>query len=355
MKILSIDIKNFKQFEHFSLDFTEPNLAIPKDFVVLIGNNGTGKSTILQAIALVLGMATERLKSPEELEWPGFDFSLVNDSWRLPTEIKLRVMFTQEEIKATLDCYKRTKLSDGTKSILPSTDPEVLLTLRGNRLDTKTQKQKLQFQGRRYASMVFKNIQEGFDIFKKIGSVFWYHEHRQAATLTPEKDQQDKPVVFTDNLLRRFFAHQLNFHHRIEQGHYTLRPGEKDLFKEINNAWTTVFPGRKLVGSVPRNTDADLFNEPWFFLSDGQKQYELSEMSAGERVILPILIDFARLNINNSIILIDEIELHLHPPLQQTLINALRKLGENNQFIITTHSQSIMDVIFESDIIRMPE
>jgi archaellum biogenesis ATPase FlaH len=44
-----------------------------------------------------------------------------------------------------------------------------------------------------------------------------------------------------------------------------------------------------------------------FFLSDGHNQYELSEMSAGERAIFPILMDFARYNINNSIIIIDEI------------------------------------------------
>ncbi|RKZ85812.1 MAG: hypothetical protein DRR16_11235, partial [Candidatus Parabeggiatoa sp. nov. 3] len=30
--------------------------------------------------------------------------------------------------------------------------------------------------------------------------------------------------------------------------------------------------------------------------------------------------DFARWNINNAIIIIDELELHLHPPLQQTLV-----------------------------------
>jgi len=38
---------------------------------------------------------------------------------------------------------------------------------------------------------------------------------------------------------------------------------------------------------------------------------KLSEMSAGERAIFPILMDFARYNSNNSIIIIDEIELLL--------------------------------------------
>ena len=76
-------------------------------------------------------------------------------------------------------------------------------------------------------------------------------------------------------------------------------------------------------------------------------------MSAGERALFPMLLDFARWNINNSIIIIDEVELHLHPPLQQTFVRALSKLGKNNQFIITTHSESIVSMFEEDQIIRM--
>jgi predicted ATP-dependent endonuclease of OLD family len=95
---------------------------------------------------------------------------------------------------------------------------------------------------------------------------------------------------------------------------------------------------------------------PYFFLSDGKNQYELSGMSAGERAIFPILMDFTRWNINNSIIIIDEIELHLHPPLQQILVKTLSKLGKNNQFIITSHSNTVASMFDESEnqIIRLP-
>ena len=78
-------------------------------------------------------------------------------------------------------------------------------------------------------------------------------------------------------------------------------------------------------------------------------------MSAGERAIFPILMDFARWNINHSIIIIDEIELHLHPPLQQTLVRVLQQLGHDNQFIFTTHSNSVTSMFDESEnqIIRL--
>ncbi len=51
--------------------------------------------------------------------------------------------------------------------------------------------------------------------------------------------------------------------------------------------------------------------------------------------------------------MIDEIELHLHPPLQQVLLRALLKLGKNNQFIITTHSDYIEQLVPEAHIVRV--
>jgi len=66
--------------------------------------------------------------------------------------------------------------------------------------------------------------------------------------------------------------------------------------------------------------------------------------------------DFARWNINNAIIIIDELELHLHPPLQQTLVRALSKIGRHNQFIFTSHSNSVISMFDETEnqIIRLP-
>jgi predicted ATP-dependent endonuclease of OLD family len=50
---------------------------------------------------------------------------------------------------------------------------------------------------------------------------------------------------------------------------------------------------------------------------------------------------------------VDEMELHLHPPLQQALVRALPKLGRNNQFIITTHSDDVVGMFGVSEVIRL--
>ena len=52
----------------------------------------------------------------------------------------------------------------------------------------------------------------------------------------------------------------------------------------------------------------------------------------------------------NSIILIDEPELSLHPKWQQRIIEVYKKIGENNQIIIATHSPHILGSVSSENI-----
>ena len=58
------------------------------------------------------------------------------------------------------------------------------------------------------------------------------------------------------------------------------------------------------------------------------------------------------LDVNNSVILIDEPEISLHPEWQRKIINVYESIGENNQFIIATHSPHIIGGI-ESKQLRV--
>ena len=53
---------------------------------------------------------------------------------------------------------------------------------------------------------------------------------------------------------------------------------------------------------------------------------------------------------NNSIILIDEPELSLHPKWQQRIIEVYKKIGENNQIILATHSPHILGSVSNENI-----
>ena len=343
LKIKSISMKHFKRFYDTQLSFVDPKTGSVKDMVVLLGGNGTGKSTILQAIAASLGVATGRLKRPHDLVWPGFDFALTDNAWGFPTEVGLEVAFSDVEINATCEYFSRVPdFSENPEAVPPSMESPVHLILESNKVSAPSRAQYFQFRGREYARKLVRQAPQGFDLFKKVGSVFWYHEFRSSTSLSIEESGHE--IGFEEDLLRRRMADWMFFHQRVAAGRYRLRPGQRDLYADLENAYKTIFPGRFFDGSVPRIGDA-IMDEPWFFLNDGENQYELGEMSSGERAIFPLIVDFATLNIHNSVILIDEIESHLQPDLISALLTALPTLGIDNQFILTTHWPGIADIL----------
>ena len=54
MKVLNLTLENFKRFKEKTLDFRDPETGLAKDLIVLVGQNGSGKSSTLQAIAASL-------------------------------------------------------------------------------------------------------------------------------------------------------------------------------------------------------------------------------------------------------------------------------------------------------------
>ena len=56
-----------------------------------------------------------------------------------------------------------------------------------------------------------------------------------------------------------------------------------------------------------------------------------------------------------AIILIDEIDCHIHPKWQKNILPAFRVLFPNCQFIITTHSPFILQSLNEYEIIKLGE
>lgn len=79
----------------------------------------------------------------------------------------------------------------------------------------------------------------------------------------------------------------------------------------------------------------------------------ISQISHGEKLIFALIGDIVkRLNFANpelenllegfGLVMVDEIELHLHPSWQRTIIPNLRNTFPNIQFIVTTHSPQVL-------------
>ena len=90
----------------------------------------------------------------------------------------------------------------------------------------------------------------------------------------------------------------------------------------------------------------------------------MNELSGGYRTLLALVADLARrMAIGNphlddplkseAIVLIDEVELHLHPEWQQHVLSDLRATFPNTQFIVSTHSPQVLTTVRPDQIIEL--
>ena len=359
MKIREIIVRNYKKFiEAKPISFCDEEGNV-NDMNLILGENGSGKTSILQAIVATIAPLTRSGFHAQELDWNGFDYRFIQ-SGRAPLKIEIKVDLSQSEIEATQSFFdKLKKLDDQDRfTIRPGNKKTVTLHFDYRKRRPIANREDLfQLYGYQYAKQLSQFVPNTSELFDKVGSIFWYTENRNSFSLSSpfsvSKDSAEKSSSLDD--IRSSLANHYYFHLAVSQGRKTKEVGQQvDFYEKLDQLYHRVFPNRHLVGAAPRYDEAlEDHSTPDFFLSDGTNQYEISEMSAGERAIFPILMDFARYNINNSVIIIDEIELHLHSPLQQALIRALPLLGHNNQFSLTSHSDNVVVMFNEDEIIRL--
>jgi predicted ATP-binding protein involved in virulence len=353
MKIKSIEFHNYKRFvNEKKISFCDSDGKV-NELTLIVGNNGSGKSSLLQAIVAMIAPLTRNNFDVSKIDWSGFEYRFIQ-SGRLPLYIQSKIEFAEYELEETFNFAERLN-KFGDKSGFPNKNKEVTIWFDYDRKRGIARGQGdgnfFQFFGHQYAKKLTAFEPNKSKLFEKVGNIYWYTEQRTSYNINDIFDNQIPQI----ESIRSFLASAYSFHIAVTEKKRQLEKGEFDFYEQLSKLYSTVFTDRKFVGSAPRFDVFEKSPVPDFFLSDGQNQYELSEMSAGERAIFPILMDFARYNINNSIIIIDEIELHLHAPLQQALVRALPKLGNNNQFILTTHSDTVANMFDESEnqIIRL--
>lgn len=95
---------------------------------------------------------------------------------------------------------------------------------------------------------------------------------------------------------------------------------------------------------------------PFYLLSDGYKNMlaMLGDIAHRCYTLNPHLKEKACLE-TTGIVLIDEIDLHLHPKWQKTIIQDLKRIFPNIQFIVTTHSPLIIASAGKGEIFNLSE
>lgn len=122
---------------------------------------------------------------------------------------------------------------------------------------------------------------------------------------------------------------------------------QKKVFDEINEIFEILD-----IDVKAEDISQDGKNMPIFENSSGDK-FGINELSSGEKQLFLRTLAIKMLNPENSIILIDEPELSLHPKWQQRIVDVYRKIGKNNQIIIATHSPHILGSVRKENIMLL--
>jgi len=357
MKLKRVGIENFKGVK--SLELAHADVLKPlAPVTALLGDNGSGKTSVLQAIALTLSMATRRTRDMASFSWHGFLPERVPSLG--PTFVELVVVIDREEVELTSTLFQEWEKSISAdrrqqmKIVPPSNHLEVTLQLVDGRVRSPQGFEAVnQFLGRYYVKALSKTRPDLKASFTKLGDIFWFDQHRSLGSLVFDEHASDGNGIARETWnsgveqLRRFlitwWAH-----------HTTPNKRGRDYIIPLQDLVNRVFPGTRFIGVMPRETyGAELGEDSYFLLDRDGRVYDLAEMSSGEQAVFPLMYEFVRLDIQRSIVLIDELELHLHPPEQQRVLAALPNIGPDCQFIITTHSEFLTSAIPNEQEVRL--
>ncbi len=309
-----VEIRNFKNITELNLDFTVPS-SLRGDWVCIAGINGSGKTSILQAVCLLL---------------LGEDLILELGGTRLQ-DLRRRTPNT----RLNAELYAVVRANGESHSLhLPLNDsglnqpklwghPEYArMTSIWNRLRQQTL---VSFGSTRNLS-TYKDTR--FDHLSP-------HVQRQMTLFDPFTQIASVDVLLEGG--ERYAAAQRTLHRLLQM---VLSPDVLNMPDPGDTGKLRFHQGAVHVGAVDlpdgfRSTVAWLAQlcTTWHETAPA----EVTETS-----------DPAQMT---GIVLLDELELHLHPSLQRTLVPRLRKALPKVQFIVTTHSPLILSSFDQAELV----
>jgi predicted ATP-binding protein involved in virulence len=362
MKISRLELNNFRCFERLSVAFA-------RDLTVLVGNNGAGKTAVLDAAAYALSRVLSRLPGIEGKNLRPEDIRVVTKDVQAP--------FVRVEAETTEGVrWARTLKRDptaqtaadvpesvGDKPLFAFLDPTIHAIAEGHNatlpvfayygvsraiLEIPERRRNFRSQFRRFDAL--DNALEPTTRFKKLFEWFYAQERDEMERVTQ--------ALFTPE-----FETWMKNHGRGGQPpplpDIPKLPGPLPVLQAVRDAITAVIPGF----SKPRIKTNPLRMVVTQRLDGGsERELSLQMLSDGYRTMLALVIDFARRLAQanphlekpleaEAILLVDEIDLHLHPVWQQTVIPSFRRAFPNTQLVLTTHSPQVLTTVPSDNVL----
>lgn len=350
MLIKELHIQNFRRFEDLRVSFEE-------DITVLVARNGHGKSSILEAITILLGTFVGAFDLGRA---KGLSARDARRSWDpntkeprqdWPVRIEGRVQFPAPfdlDHEMTLVHHLARELA-GPKSRTTTREVSELTTF-----------------GQRLQASVHRAEDDALPVIAYYGTGRLWKAHKniqRKQVLT-----QNRSLGYEDCL-----SPASNFVQVQQWMDRASRARSQELERKEGELW-----GPRLQG-IQQAVDSVLAEEGWLQFAYSYDFEELSmvhpdhgrlavsQMSDGVRGVVSLVADLAfrcmRLNSplgedaiqkTKGIVLIDEVDQHLHPGWQQRILQAIQRAFPKIQFIVTTHSPEVLTTV-RSEQIRILE
>jgi predicted ATP-binding protein involved in virulence len=172
-------------------------------------------------------------------------------------------------------------------------------------------------------------------IYVKFGNM----TYRSNNNTTPKGEIEPKHIISGDGLLAKIEGYIRDFVLSIERK--SFQPDPVSRTKEAIDQFNSLFEG-VLLNTKLEALDSELHSNRPLFCNLNNSGLTIDQLSDGEKQLYGKVVGLEMLKLSDSIILIDEAELGLHPAWQQKIVELYLRIGQCNQFIIATHSPQII-------------
>jgi predicted ATP-binding protein involved in virulence len=348
MKISHITIENFRAIKKLDLPL-DPQLT------VLVGNNAAGKTTILDAIAVGLGAILTHFPGVSGMKFCDNDIRQEPATELKDGQVPQQAPYTRvtlESIEGII--WDITKKRDQTKRTQQAIPPDKKLVQLHDFLENiindvqdgkPTHLPVIAYYGTDRAvlsSSLQRDFNKNFNRFKAL---------EDALVATQRFQTMLEWFAFQEDIERREQTQRRDFEYRLP------------VLESVRQALTQMMPGC----SNPRTLINPLRLIVTFEYQSGpQEILSLNQLSDGYRTTLALVMDLARrmaqanphfhdkaIQQSEAIVLIDEVDLHLHPIWQQQVLVDLVATFPKAQFIVTTHSEKVLTTIKPEHIVLL--
>lgn len=348
MYIKSLALKNYRCYEKLNVDFN-------KDYAILVGVNGAGKSTILDAISTALGSFIA-----------GFDGIASNgiareDAYRKMYEMGSRVDAEEQyPVEITAVCGVEGKA-----------DIEWSRSLHSHEGRTHISRAKTIME---YGSQLQQKVREGdketiLPLIAYYGTGRLYMQKKQKKNAS-ENTKFSRTTGYVDCLdsasndkqMLQWFKFMTEI--QLQEGHPIPE------LEVVKRAMGKCYSGSKNVENIAsfeykiKSDEIEIQYKkgeiveklPMRLLSDGLKITisMVADIAYRMAVLNPQLLDNI-LEETPGIVLIDEVDMHLHPAWQKRIVEDLHYIFPKIQFIITTHSPSVLANVKHEHILLLED